>query len=31
VLAILFLGAGATLFAQESLESLGFSLDVIWL
>lgn len=23
--------AGATLFAQESLESLGFSLDVIWL
>jgi Amt family ammonium transporter len=31
VLAILLLGAGATLFAQESLETLGFSLDVVWL
>jgi Amt family ammonium transporter len=32
VLAVLFLCAGGiSLFAQESLESLGFSLDVVWL
>jgi Amt family ammonium transporter len=30
-LAALLLCAGATLFAQESLETLGFSLDVVWL
>ncbi|MDR2738660.1 MAG: ammonium transporter [Treponema sp.] len=31
VLAILFLCMGVSLFAQESIESLGFSLDVVWL
>jgi Amt family ammonium transporter len=31
VLAILLLCLGVSLFAQESLESLGFSLDVVWL
>jgi Amt family ammonium transporter len=31
VLGVLLLCAGTTLFAQESIESLGFSLDVVWL
>jgi Amt family ammonium transporter len=31
VLAILLLCMGFSLFAQESIESLGFSLDVVWL
>jgi Amt family ammonium transporter len=31
ILAVLLLGAGAILFAQESIETLGFSLDVVWL
>ena len=30
-LAVLFCCAGASLFAEESLETLGFSLDVVWL
>jgi Amt family ammonium transporter len=30
-LAILLAGVGISLFAEESLESLGFSLDVVWL
>jgi Amt family ammonium transporter len=31
ILAILLVCMGVSLFAQESLESLGFSLDVVWL